>query len=911
MTTVRIVTIEEGAFWQKLRAGTHLGYRMGVVMKRRLGCPVLFFMFCVVLASCTMSGLPPPSSPPPQPVEGDVRTRDAAIISFGITNIERPLYEPLVLRFEERYPAIQVELVEIDHLLRPVFGTTVDAGTARRVLSAVDTTVSAKVGGATMRVDDLLDLRPLGDADASFDPSDFFPGILEAAARDEKLVMLPYAQWVPLISYNQDLWDARGVPPPSVDWTWDDLLLAAAQLAHHRGDQQVYGYADVSPFPAVRRELLAAAVPAHRITAETFPWNEPNTAETLRRIVALAQSGALYVNLPDALPDLALEAILNGTIGMWRSTMLVPEDARVQEWTPTFTIKQALLPRPPAFSPDLYGYVISAGTQHPEAAWRWISFLSQQSSHDIYYPRTVPEAAPTRRSIAAQTAYFDQFPPELASALRTQLEQPLTAGFPESAPFRDPLRMAIEDAFFAVLADGASPEQALARAEERLAPVLTAVHATASAAPDPGPFVVATPVVADDLGVTAITIKTTRSLEAGVRQATTRFNASQTKVVVTVEIDPSPGTLADLTLDADCAALPAAPTLEDIPAFLDLQPFRDLLVADTAVLPPVLLAPFEHEGQLLALPLTVTLPTLGYRPERFAEADVEAPIASWRSADALAAAQQLTDTRSAPQQYGYASASGNLSADVRFWLARAGVQLGTMQNGQLSPTLTDPQTMAATHLVLTLLRETSPHTQLTGYSQDTLEEDDLGRTAIMQGQAALWFNQFNLGLDIAGAAAPVPLGPSGWTVDDLTVGGLATKAVAQHASACWAWMQAVQADWAVVTVGADQPVRFPAHPGARAAASAAIPSEKAALVDAYGATLDSAAALLPTVIPPGLEPYWFYRAVDRALQGGDLARELDDAQILTEQYLACVQGGAAAGTCARQVDPTYQGFAER
>ena len=62
--------------------------------------------------------------------------------------------------------------------------------------------------------------------------------------------------------------------------------------------------------------------------------------------------------------------------------------------------------------------------------------------------------------------------------------------------------------------------------------------------------------------------------------------------------------------------------------------------------------------------------------------------------------------------------------------------------------------------------------------------------------------------------------------------------------------------------------------------------------------------------------YWFYRAVDRSLVGKDLStssgqaleRELADAQALTEQYLACVRAGTKVGTCAKQVDPKYEGW---
>jgi hypothetical protein len=57
-----------------------------------------------------------------------------------------------------------------------------------------------------------------------------------------------------------------------------------------------------------------------------------------------------------------------------------------------------------------------------------------------------------------------------------------------------------------------------------------------------------------------------------------------------------------------------------------------------------------------------------------------------------------------------------------------------------------------------------------------------------------------------------------------------------------------------------------------------------------------------------IDYYWFFRAIDHALQGKNLERELANAQTLTEQYLACVRGGAKGSICATQVDPSYQGW---
>jgi hypothetical protein len=58
-----------------------------------------------------------------------------------------------------------------------------------------------------------------------------------------------------------------------------------------------------------------------------------------------------------------------------------------------------------------------------------------------------------------------------------------------------------------------------------------------------------------------------------------------------------------------------------------------------------------------------------------------------------------------------------------------------------------------------------------------------------------------------------------------------------------------------------------------------------------------------------LDTFWFFRAIDRAFQGGDLEKELAEAQKFTEEFLTCARGkDAKLYECAKQVDPTYEGF---
>jgi hypothetical protein len=121
--------------------------------------------------------------------------------------------------------------------------------------------------------------------------------------------------------------------------------------------------------------------------------------------------------------------------------------------------------------------------------------------------------------------------------------------------------------------------------------------------------------------------------------------------------------------------------------------------------------------------------------------------------------------------------------------------------------------------------------------------------------------------------------------------------------ACWAWLKYFSA---ITIEGASS---FPARRSAAqsAAANEAAPGT-AAVYSAYMAALDRIGQLAPGGDGPGTPPidyYWFYSAIDRALQGKNLERELDEAQALTEGYIACARSGGQCEACGQQVDPGY------
>jgi ABC-type glycerol-3-phosphate transport system substrate-binding protein len=71
-----------------------------------------------------------------------------------------------------------------------------------------------------------------------------------------------------------------------------------------------------------------------------------------------------------------------------------------------------------AAEPIIYGFGISRGTAHPEAAWQLLHFLSRQPPQDVAMFSVGP--VPARRSVAAANSYWEQLPDSLAPACNTR-----------------------------------------------------------------------------------------------------------------------------------------------------------------------------------------------------------------------------------------------------------------------------------------------------------------------------------------------------------------------------------------------------------------------------------------------------------------------------------------------------------
>jgi multiple sugar transport system substrate-binding protein len=892
---------------------------------------VLLIAASLLLGACIPGSNAPetllPTAAPaatPQPtatVVSDAGTPSAdevVTLGFGAVESEREYFEPLIGAFNQENPGIQVQFVALDDVMRQEANQAYDPDlTMRRTVSTVDT---ASYSFTYLRPEDisrgyLRDLKPLMDADASFDRDDFYPGTLERFSRGGGIYMLPRFIDVRLLSYNKELWHKKGLAPPRPDWSMQDMLAAARQLATKRGDAiEVYGTLALGEQQVLYQELLSVGIDLLAMPPEQVRLDQPDIAAALERTIELGKSGAIYLPKPppqgQPYTDDYQGMIFDQHAAIW-SPETIYWGSRGGD--PPFKVGTAAYPASslPRGSVGADGYIMSSGTRHPEAAWRWLAFLSKQPPSSNYQWQRPADAGnlPARKSVAERAGYWKNLDQEAKAAVEAMLGRPVP---PLPATFDSPIIAPLSEAIQAVLRGEQKPAQALRAAQAQLVQQIAQTKLTPTPSSPAESIVVATPqIAAAPPGATTITYVTPLGFNTDMLHKLAKgFNQQHSDIFVNVkELDVNG--LAAAAARSDCFSWFGPPETTEMTVTLDIQPLID---GDPSFshddYPDMLLAPFRQGSRLYGLPSTVNLRMLAYNQSAFDAAGQPHPTADWTLDQLIDTATKLTAGAGNNQRYGFAAAFGH-TQDIRFFLQQYGAPVLKGRGDTQQPNFTHPKVAQVLRMYLGLLRSASPHKQIQGYTHSWVPDAE---QLINEGRVAMWFDygsQVNMMRSQSASApniavAPPPLGLRSLTPDDFNTNGLFISATTQQPEACWAWLKAVSEDVsglegafpARISIAESEAFRAQAMPGA---------------IDVYQAYKAGFRRTPETTTEADfnrspIDFFWFYRAADRALQGGDLDRELGTAQALTEQYLACVRAGTATSTCAKQVDPHYEGW---
>ena len=331
-------------------------------------------------------------------------------IRFMFLDIDRDYYEGLLPQFQEQYPGITVEL---------------DARSYRRwqpdqrlegadVLAAGDSVLNPLLEqGALLELDALL------DQDSTFNQDDLYPGTLEQFMRDGRRWGIPAGLDPLVVFYNEDLFDRYDVPYPQPGWTRSDFEEAILRLRDEQA--QVFGYA---PSAIYLDATLFIYAHGGRLfddlrdpTLSTF--NDALTLETLEWYFGLMHTEHA-IPTPDELMQFgggeeqgAYYGFARNQVGMFFAGY---SQGGGRYWPQRWTMRWGMtsLPRDAkqiAFASS-EGYYITSQTDHPDACWQWIAFLSR------YAPNRF---VPPRQSIVQSSAYENEVGPESVATIRAAL----------------------------------------------------------------------------------------------------------------------------------------------------------------------------------------------------------------------------------------------------------------------------------------------------------------------------------------------------------------------------------------------------------------------------------------------------------------------------------------------------------
>ena len=154
-----------------------------------------------------------PDRPGPSPTTAVPRPVERTTITFACYDYELGSYQDLARQFEETQPGVAVQVLSIDEILGPDSGESPPEEAALRVMSAADTARWFVTPQESQR-GLFRDLSPFIEEDVTFQPEDYFPGLLEAFHWQGGTWSLPAGGELSLLFFDQDAFDEAGEPYP-------------------------------------------------------------------------------------------------------------------------------------------------------------------------------------------------------------------------------------------------------------------------------------------------------------------------------------------------------------------------------------------------------------------------------------------------------------------------------------------------------------------------------------------------------------------------------------------------------------------------------------------------------------------------------------------------------------------------
>ncbi len=247
----------------------------------------------------------------------------------------------------------------------------------------------------------LEDLNPYINEDKELSAKEFFPSIIDRFTYQDKLLAIP-RDVAPFacVFYNKNLFDEAGIPYPTDDWTWDDLLRIARALTKKDSAGKItqygfYGWAWQNFVYGNGGALVDSVTKPTQVKID-----DPKSVQGLQFYSDLIN---LYQVMPTpmALANLGMGIDLmfsSGRLAMFMSGIWETPGLRNYNfaWDVAMFPKNAQGVR--AFGSGGSGYAILKSSKHKKEAWEVIKALTGAAGQEQLAKRGL--AQPSRAAVA-------------------------------------------------------------------------------------------------------------------------------------------------------------------------------------------------------------------------------------------------------------------------------------------------------------------------------------------------------------------------------------------------------------------------------------------------------------------------------------------------------------------------------
>jgi len=371
-----------------------------------------------VLAICMLPVLPAGCGRSTEPDDGRI------VLTLPVSGGDRleTMYTELIAAFEKLHPDIHVKILQFPGSYWTKLQIMIAAGDCPDLLPMMTMRLPMYLHrGAFLPLDDLM------KEDRDFQErlrTDIHPKVFSGFRRDGKLYGMPYSQNLYALYYNKTIFDKyNGTAPaeqkigyPSGEWDLDTFVDAARKLTcDTNGDGRIDQYGTILPglaFHVICPVLRRFGVELFSEDLTKCNLDRPEAIEAMQWYFDLANKWRVA---PSPIgPDARSEgAILGGPADMFMAGKVAMWEAE-SEWR--FELGRRIktfewdVAEPPhgrfrAAGFECFGICIGRDSRHPEAAWKFISFLTSPEGQKILLAHNV--GIPILRSLCESPLFLD------------------------------------------------------------------------------------------------------------------------------------------------------------------------------------------------------------------------------------------------------------------------------------------------------------------------------------------------------------------------------------------------------------------------------------------------------------------------------------------------------------------------